>query len=64
LKVCFFVTIKNGNEGGQARGVIMLNAKKNLLKIYELTPKQVKQSISGYGMADKKTGAIYGAKII
>jgi crossover junction endodeoxyribonuclease RuvC len=45
---------KTAMKVGQARGVIMLAAKKNCLKIFELTPKQVKQSISGYGMADKK----------
>ena len=38
---------------GQARGVIMLAAAKNNLPIIERTPLQVKQSVTGYGKADK-----------
>lgn len=37
----------------QARGVIMLAAKQNNIKIFEYTPLQVKQSITGYGRAEK-----------
>ena len=39
---------------GQARGVIMLAAAKNNLPIIERTPLQVKQSVTGYGKADKE----------
>jgi crossover junction endodeoxyribonuclease RuvC len=39
---------------GQARGVILLACRKNKIPLYELTPLQVKQTISGYGRADKK----------
>lgn len=39
---------------GQARGVALLVLAKNNLPIREFTPLQVKQSVTGYGQADKK----------
>ena len=38
----------------QARGVIMLAAQSKGLKIGEYTPLQVKQSVTGYGKAEKR----------
>lgn len=38
----------------EARGVILLAARKRGLKISEYTPLQVKQSVVGYGRAEKK----------
>ncbi len=38
----------------EARGVILLCCKKNGIPLYEYTPLQVKQSVVGYGRADKK----------
>ena len=38
----------------QARGVITLAAQMNMKDIYEYTPLQVKQSVTGYGRAEKK----------
>lgn len=38
----------------QARGVLMLAARKNGLEVFEYTPLQVKQSVVGYGRAEKK----------
>lgn len=38
----------------QARGVITLSAQMNGKDIYEYTPLQVKQSVTGYGRAEKK----------
>lgn len=38
----------------QARGVIMLAAQKNGVEAFEYTPLQVKQSVVGYGRAEKK----------
>ncbi len=38
----------------QARGVILLAAKKHNIDIYEYTPLQIKQAVVGYGRADKK----------
>lgn len=37
-----------------ARGVAMLVGQRNNLKIAEYTPLQIKQTITGYGKADKK----------
>lgn len=38
----------------QARGVILLSAKQFGIPIYEYSPLQVKQSVTGYGKATKK----------
>ncbi len=38
----------------QARGVIMLAAQKKGVRVFEYTPLQVKQSVVGYGRAEKK----------
>lgn len=39
---------------GQARGVVLLAAKKKGLEIFEYTPLEVKMALTGYGRADKK----------
>ena len=49
---------------GQARGVIMLAAAKNNLPIIERTPLQVKQSVTGYGKADKEQVIYMVTKIL
>lgn len=38
----------------QARGVILLTCVKNCGRLYEYTPLQIKQALTGYGRADKK----------
>ena len=38
----------------QARGVILLAARQCGVEIYEYTPLQVKQSVTGYGKAEKR----------
>lgn len=38
----------------QARGVILVSVRNRNIPIYEYTPLQVKQSVTGYGRADKK----------
>lgn len=38
---------------GQARGVVLLTAKQNKVRLVEFTPLQVKQAVSTYGKADK-----------
>lgn len=38
---------------GQARGVIILAAMQNNIPVYEYTPLQVKQALTGYGRAGK-----------
>lgn len=40
-------------EVAEARGVILLAAQKCGIKVFEYTPLQVKQSITGYGKAEK-----------
>ena len=39
---------------GQARGVVLLCAAQNDLDVLEITPNEVKQSITGYGSATKE----------
>ncbi len=38
----------------QARGVILLTCKKECGKMYEYTPLQIKQALTGYGRAEKR----------
>ena len=45
---------KTGISVAEARGVIITSAYRKGLKISEYTPLQVKQSVVGYGRADKK----------
>ena len=37
----------------EARGVILLACRKNKVKIYEYTPLQIKQALTGFGRAEK-----------
>ena len=45
---------KTGIVVAEARGVILCLARRMGLKIFEYTPLQVKQAVTGYGRADKK----------
>ena len=45
---------KTGIVVAEARGVIVLSAVTNGVEIFEYTPLQVKQSVVGYGRAEKK----------
>ena len=45
---------KTGIRVSEARGVILLCARKHGLEIAEYTPLQVKQAVVGYGRAEKK----------
>jgi crossover junction endodeoxyribonuclease RuvC len=45
---------KTGIIVAEARGVILLSAVENGVSLYEYTPLQVKQSVVGYGRAEKK----------
>ncbi len=45
---------KTGIVVAEARGVIICLARRMGLKIFEYTPLQVKQAVTGYGRADKK----------
>lgn len=50
----FYKNIKTAISVAEARGVILLCAHKNKVKIAEFTPLQVKQMLTSYGKADKK----------
>lgn len=52
--IYFYNNAKTALLVGEARGVIMLVAKMNNLKIYNYTPLQVKQALVGHGRAEKK----------
>lgn len=54
-------------EVAEARGVILLSARQHCIPVSEYTPLQVKQSVTGYGRAEKKqvmemTGKILNLK--
>ena len=53
-KLYFFKNTATAIDVSQARGVILLAARVLNIPICEYTPLQVKQAISGYGMADKQ----------
>ena len=53
-KLFYNTNAKTVIDVGQARGVLILAAQKNRLRIAEYTPLQVKQSVVGYGRAEKK----------
>lgn len=49
----FNKNIKTALNVGHGRGVALLVAAKSGKKVYEYTPLQVKQAVTGYGRADK-----------
>lgn len=49
----FAKNTKTAINVAQSRGVIILTALQNKLKISEYTPLQIKQAMTGYGRADK-----------
>ena len=51
----FFKNQKTVISVSQAQGVILLLAAQNNIPVEFLTPLQIKQSITGYGKADKKS---------
>ena len=54
LEKLFFANNKTTAIGGaEARGVILLAARKAGVPVYEYTPMQVKQAVTGYGGAQK-----------
>lgn len=55
LEELFFTkNITTGIAVAQARGVTLLTCVKQCGKLYEYTPMQVKQALTGYGKADKQ----------
>ena len=53
-KLFFNQNITTGITVAEARGVCILVAKQHKLPIYEYTPLQIKQTLTGYGRAKKK----------
>lgn len=53
-KLFFFKNVKTAMEVAEARGSILLTAIEAGLKVYEYTPLEVKQRVTGFGRADKK----------
>lgn len=52
-KLFFNTNTTTAIDVAQARGVILLAAKKNNVPVFEYTPLQVKQAVTGYGKATK-----------
>jgi crossover junction endodeoxyribonuclease RuvC len=53
-KLFFAQNVTTAMAVSQARGVVLLCGKQANLQICEYTPLQIKQSLTGYGRADKK----------
>lgn len=53
-KLFFSQNVTTAMSVSHARGVAMLTGRKAKLSIAEYTPLQIKQSLTGYGKADKK----------
>ena len=53
-RLYFTANQKTAIDVAQARGVIVLTAMQNTIKVFEYTPLQIKQAIVGYGKAEKK----------
>ncbi len=53
-KLFFARNVTTAMTVSQARGVVLLCARLAQLEIFEYTPMQIKQAVTGYGKADKK----------
>ena len=53
-KLFFAQNVTTAMTVSQARGVVLLAGIKNGLVIFEYTPLQIKQALTGYGRADKQ----------
>lgn len=53
-KLFFAQNVTTAMSVAQARGVVLLCGQQAGLTIYEYTPLQIKQALTGYGRADKK----------
>lgn len=49
----FFKNVATAIQVGEARGVILLTLEEEGIPIYEYTPYQIKQAVTGYGHAEK-----------
>ncbi len=53
-KLFFAQNVTTAMTVAQARGVVLLCGEQSGLTLYEYTPLQIKQALTGYGRADKK----------
>ncbi|MBA3758473.1 crossover junction endodeoxyribonuclease RuvC [Candidatus Saccharibacteria bacterium] len=53
-KLFFAQNVTTAMSVAQARGVVLLCGKQHGLELFEYTPLQIKQALTGYGRADKK----------
>lgn len=53
-KLFFSKNVKTALSVGEARGVIMLTCAEAHVPVVEISPKEVKLALTGYGQADKK----------
>lgn len=53
-KLFFAQNVTTAMTVAQARGVVLLSGRQAGLTIYEYTPLQIKQALTGYGRAEKK----------
>lgn len=53
-RLFFMRNITTAMSVAEARGVALLVARQHKMPIYEYTPQQIKQTLTGYGKADKK----------
>lgn len=53
-KLFFAQNITTAMSVSQARGVVLLCGEQNHLSLFEYTPLQIKQALTGYGRAEKK----------
>ena len=63
-KVFFFKNQKTIIQISQSRGIILLTLAEKNIKIYNYTPLQVKQAMTGYGRAEKKQVQIMAKNIL
>jgi crossover junction endodeoxyribonuclease RuvC len=53
-KLFFAQNVTTAMTVAQARGIVLLTGRQANLEIYEYTPLQIKQAVTGYGRAEKK----------
>ncbi len=63
-KIFFAKNIKTGIDVAQSRGALILELAKAGIKIKELSPSEIKSSVTGYGLADKKSVSKVAAMIL
>ena len=63
-KIFFMRNLKTAIEVAQSRGVLTLLVTKYKIPLLEYSPLEIKQRITGHGMADKKMVANMVAKIL